>query len=771
MTFKTYQQLVAQLNCWSHAYHVLDAPLVSDSEYDAAFRELKKIEQQHPDWIVSESPTQRVGDIVSSVFRKIPHKIKMLSLENAFSLDDTVSFFEAAAKSLVNLEHFEKLDNLLAETTIKKAQELKTEFKELAVNELFEKLPIFSEPKLDGFAISLHYENGILIYGATRGNGEIGEDVTHTIRTIQSIPLKLQTNTPPEILEVRGEVFMTKAVFEQLNQNENVRSFVNPRNAAAGTIRQIDPKAAMERPLQFIPYGIGDYSGEREFTRHSQILSYFSEMGFKSNPNNHAFWATKTAFEQDYERMEKLRDTLPMEIDGIVYKIDDLALQQKLGFIARSPKWAVARKFPAQFVTTTLLGVDFQVGRTGVLTPVARLEPVFVGGVTVSNATLHNMDEIWRLKLRIGDKVEIYRAGDVIPKVKKVIAKGELRQKIIMPTHCPVCESEVKKTVKVIKAITNKKRKQICVAQVIKHIKYYTSHKRKKTTIYQCSDKQICTDQIIERIKFYALRKRKKTTTYHCSGGHFCAAQIAERIKYYASRNCMNIRQLGTKLIETLCEQGILNSVVDIYRLTIEDITNLEGQGEKNATKIFGSIEKSKKTTFATFLTALGIPQVGEENAKILAKNFKNLAALRSADIESLKQLSGFGKESKNAKTDKYVKANNVKDFFNDPIQNQLIDDLLTAGVHWDESESTETNLPLTGQTWVLTGTLSLPRNEIKMKLESLGAKVSGSVSAKTHYVLAGESAGSKLTQAQDLGVAIIDEAQFLEMVKPYDSN
>ncbi|MDD5227468.1 MAG: NAD-dependent DNA ligase LigA [Methylococcales bacterium] len=777
MTFKDYQQLVTQLNGWSHAYHVLDVPLVSDAEYDAAFRELQTIEKQCPTWIVSESPTQRVGDIVSSVFRKIPHEIKMLSLENAFSLEETNAFFLSAAKSLVNLEHFEKLDNLLAETTIKKAQELKSEFKELATSELFEKLPIFSEPKLDGFAISLRYENGILIYGATRGDGQIGEDVTHTIKTIQSIPLKLQTNTPPEILEVRGEVFMTKSVFEQLNQSENVRSFVNPRNAAAGTIRQLNPKAAMERPLQFIPYGMGDYSGEREFTRHSEILSYFGEIGFKTNQNCRAFLASENAFEQDYQRMEKLRDTLPMEIDGIVYKIDSLALQEKLGFIARSPKWAIARKFPAQAVTTKLLDVDFQVGRTGILTPVARLEPVFVGGVTVSNTTLHNMDEIERLNLYIGDKVEIYRAGDVIPKVKKVVAKGETRQKIIMPTHCPVCESEVKKTVKMVKTVKNKKRKQICTTQVIEHIKFYTSRKRKnikKNTIYHCSSRQIFAAQITERIKYYASRKRKKTTTYHCSGGHFCSAQIAERIKYYASRSCMNIRQLGTKLIEVLCEQGILNSVVDIYRLKIEDISSLEGQGEKNATKILAAIENSKKTTFATFLTALGIPDIGEESAKILAKNFKNLAALRSADIESLKKLPGFGKESKNLKTDKYVKANKVKDFFNDSIQNQLVDELIAAGIHWDEDESEiseDSTQPLAGQTWVLTGTLSSPRNEIKAKLERLGAKVSGSVSAKTTYVLAGEAAGSKLTQAQNLGVEIMDETQFLERIGTYDTN
>jgi DNA ligase (NAD+) len=695
MTFKDYQQLVAKLNCWSHAYHALDAPLISDSEYDAAFRELQNIEQENPDWLLPESPTQRVGDIVSSVFRKIPHEIKMLSLENAFSLEETISFFLlTAAKSLVNLEHFEKLDNLLADVSQTKAQALKSEFKKLATSELFEKLPIFSEPKLDGFAVSLRYENGLLVYGATRGDGEIGEDVTHTIKTIQSIPLKLQADTPPEILEVRGEVFMTKAVFEQLNQSANVRSFVNPRNAAAGTIRQIDPKAAMERPLQFIPYGIGAYSGETVFSYHSEILAYLTKLGFKSNPNNHTFWANKIAFDQDYQRMEKLRDTLPMEIDGIVYKIDSLALQEKLGFIARSPKWAVARKFPAQVVTTTLLDVDFQVGRTGVLTPVARLEPIFVGGVTVSNATLHNMDEIERLTLFIGDSVEIHRAGDVIPKVAKVAAQGDSRSKIVMPENCPVCNSPVIRV--------------------------------------------------------------ENQAAYRCSGGLACGAQIAERIKYYASRGCMNIRSLGTKLIDVLCEQGVLTNVADIYRLQIEDIASLEGQGEKNAAKILATIEASKNTTFATFLTSLGIAEVGESGAKNLANYFGSLEKLRAADIETLQQVPDVG----------LVTATNVRNFFDNPSQNQLVEDLLIAGVHWDESESNSaTEKFLSGQTWVLTGTLSSPRNEIKAKLESLGAKVSGSVSAKTTVVLAGEAAGSKLAQAEKLGVKILDENEFLEFI------
>jgi len=668
MTFIDYQKFVTQLNDWNHAYHVLNTPLVSDSEYDTEFRQLQSIEHENPNWLIPESPTQRVGDIVNSAFKKITHDVKMLSLSNAFSIDETIDFFVKAAK-------------------------------ELAIP--LEELDIFSESKLDGLAISLRYENGFLRYAATRGDGQIGEDVTHNIKTIQSIPLKLNAENPPKILDVRGEVFMIKAIFEQLNhlaQVQNSRLFVNPRNAAAGTIRQLNPKITAERALQFIPYGMGAYSGEIAFSRHSEILAYLVKLGFKSNQNNHNFSANKIAFEQDYQRMEILRESLPMEIDGIVYKIDSLNLQGKLGFISRSPKWAVARKFPAQIMITTLLDVDFQVGRTGVLTPVARLEPVFVGGVTVSNATLHNMDEIERLNLCIGDKVEIHRAGDVIPKIVKVVSEGKARQTIVMPDQCPVCNSRVKRI--------------------------------------------------------------ENQAAFRCSGGLACGAQIAERIKYYASRNCMNIRQLGSKVIEILCEKNVLTSVADIYRLQRNDITNLEGQGEKNATKILAAIEASKKTEFSTFLAALGIPEVGESGAKNLARYFKVLEKLRAAEIETLVQVPDVGE----------ITAGNVRAFFDDATNNQLVDDLLATGVTWDAHKIVEDLQPLTGETWVLTGTLNSPRNEIKVKLEQLGAKVSGSVSAKTTVVLVGEAAGSKLTQAEKFGVKILNEAQFLELMKSYEN-
>jgi len=402
-----YQQLVAKINQWDHEYYVLDNPSVPDAEYDRVFRELLALEAESPELITPESPSQRVGAKPITEFQKIEHRVKMLSLANAFSLEETYDFFDKAAK-------------------------------ELDISP--EALTVFSEPKLDGLAIAIHYQHGLLSYAATRGDGQVGEDVTHNIKTIRSVPLKLSGAKPPEKLEVRGEVFMPKAAFEKLNrlaQDNAGKVFVNPRNAAAGTVRQMNPKIAAERDLQFIPYGIGEYQGERDFSRHSEIIDYLTTLGFRKSLHCHAFQGSFAAFEKNYQRMEEVRDTLPMEIDGIVYKIDSLAQQTALGFIARSPKWAIARKFPAQQVVTRLLAVDFQVGRTGVLTPVARLEPVFVGGVTVSNATLHNMDEIERLRLCIDDRIEIQRAGDVIPKVIKVV------EHIKLETYIPLFKKPI----------------------------------------------------------------------------------------------------------------------------------------------------------------------------------------------------------------------------------------------------------------------------------------------------------------------------------------
>jgi DNA ligase (NAD+) len=546
-----YNYLVSTINQWDHEYYVLDNPSVSDAEYDLAFRKLLAMEAENPELITAQSPSQRVGAKPIDDYVKIEHTVKMLSLANAFSLEETYGFFEKAAKEF-NISPSE--------------------------------IEIFSEPKLDGLAISIHYDNGLLSYAVTRGDGQVGEDVTHTVKTIKSVPLKLATTHPPKKLAVRGEVFMPKAAFEKLNRlavENNSKVFVNPRNAAAGTIRQMNPKIAAARDLQFIPYGLGDYEGQRTFTRHSEILEYLHTLGFKKNPYCYAFSGSFEKFEKNYQIMEQARENLSMQIDGIVYKIDSLELQTSLGFIARSPKWAVARKFPAENVVTQLLSVDFQVGRTGVLTPVARLEPVFVGGVTVSNATLHNMDEIERLGLCIGDSIEIQRAGDVIPKVVKVVATSADRTPIVMPDRCPVCHAAIEKT--------------------------------------------------------------EGQAAFRCTGGLTCAGQGAERIRYYASRKFMNIINLGTKLIELLHGKGRLKTIADIYSLKLSDIADLEGQGEKSAQNVLASIEASKKTKLGTFLGALGIHEVGEEGAKSIAKYFKNLEAIANASFEDLMQVPDIG--------------------------------------------------------------------------------------------------------------------------------
>jgi DNA ligase (NAD+) len=658
-----YNELVANINQWDHEYYVLDSPSVSDAEYDQAFRKLLDLEAENPQLLTPVSPSQRVGGKPIDDYVKVAHKVKMLSLANAFTIEETYDFFEKAARELdVNLSS----------------------------------LLIFSEPKLDGLAITIHYEHGIFSYAATRGDGQVGEDVSHNIRTIKSVPLRLMTDNPPKKLEVRGEVFMTKDGFARVNQDAqktDTKVFVNPRNAAAGTVRQMNPKIAAERDLQFIPYGIGDYENLQSFSLHSEILDYLTAIGFKKSSYCRAFSGNFKNFEENYRFMEEMRNQMPMEIDGIVYKIDSIALQQSLGFLARSPKWAIARKFPAQTATTQLMDVDFQVGRTGVLTPVARLVPVFVGGVTVSNATLHNMDEIERLDLRIGDTVEIQRAGDVIPKVVRVVQEGENRKSIDMPANCPVCNANVERT----------------------------------------------TGQ----------------AAFRCTGGLTCRAQGAERIRHYASRKFMNITHLGTKLIEVLYEQGTLTNIADIYDLKAEDIVCLEGQGEKSAQNVLESVEKSKATTFGSFVGALGIHEVGGEGAKNIARYFKTIDALIAASYEDMLEVPDVGP----------VTAKNLVDFFKEEKNKAIVHRIIAAGVRWPEQEFNQLkDQTLAGQTWVLTGTLEhLTRHEAKSFLESLGAKVAGSVSNKTSCVLAGVDAGSKLTKAKSLGVKVIEEATFIE--------
>ncbi|TSA41927.1 MAG: NAD-dependent DNA ligase LigA [Methylococcaceae bacterium] len=656
-----YEHLLALLNRWDHAYYVLDNPDVSDAEYDALWQEVCALEALYPAWVTSASPTQRVGGKALDSFQKIEHRIKMLSLANAFSLPETCQFFARAAQEL---------------------------------DQTTETLSLVSEPKLDGLAISIVYQKGVLAYAVTRGDGLVGEDVTHTIKTIKSVPLRLLTPTPPEIIEVRGEVFMPKAAFATLNaqaEDTATRRFVNPRNAAAGTVRQMDPSIAAARALQFIPYGLGAYQGTKVFTKHSDIIAHLTTLGFKANPYSQTLLASLESLTDNYQLMAEVRDSLPMEIDGIVYKIDDLAQQTSLGFNARTPKWAVARKFPAQLQHTRLDAVDFQVGRTGVITPVARLTPVFIAGVTVSSATLHNMDEIERLGVCLGDEVEIQRAGDVIPKIVRVVKHGQPRQVICMPTHCPVCQA------------------------------------------------------VIERSAGQA--------AYRCSGGLRCAAQAVEHIIHYASRKCMNINHLGSKLVEALHAQGVLTTIADIYTLAVNDIAELEGYGEKSAQNVIAAINASKATRLATFISALGIPEIGEESAKTLAHYFKNLTALQQASAEEILHVPDIGP----------VMARQCVAFFANANNQAIIQLILNAGVHWvDEATEHSVEKILAGQTWVITGTLSRPRNEIKMLLERLGAKVAGSVSKKTHCVLAGEDAGSKIAKAHELAVTVIDEATFM---------
>jgi DNA ligase (NAD+) len=810
-----YQQLITTLNQWGYEYYVLDNPTVADAHYDQAFRELLSLEAEHPDWVTPDSPSQRVGAQPIDEFRKVEHRVKMLSLANTFSIEETYQFFEKAAKELDMSP---------------------------------EQLTIVSEPKLDGLAIAIHYEHGQFSYAATRGDGQIGEDVSHNIKTIKSVPLKLSANPPPAKLEVRGEVFMPKAAFAKLNglaEANDGKTFVNPRNAAAGTIRQMDPKIAAGRDLRFIPYGIGEFQGEPIFTTHSDILAYLSRLGFRKSHPCYTFSGNSAKFAANYALMEKIRDELPMEIDGIVYKIDSLALQNALGFIARSPKWAVARKFPAQLMVTRLLDVDFQVGRTGVLTPVARLEPVFVGGVTVSNATLHNMDEIGRLGLCIGDSVEIQRAGDVIPKISKVIPQKTNDINIINRGH----------TFRIIDRFKVNQYLPINAINLIypeKHSINYEGQKNYQLSIpfavksfqirnfgFQINQRlelkfseitrfinrlvknrlAIEIDGIVYRINSLALqnalkifersprwansrkfspqllqskrtlgwRKIQKISktgasqrkqiimplhcpvcgaaviratgqaAYRCTGGLSCAAQGAERIRHYASRKCMNIVNLGTKLIEALYGKGILQTIADIYTLKASDIADLEGQGEKSAQNVLASIAVSKSTRLGTFISALGIPEIGEESAKAIARYFKNYPAIASATVEELMQVPDIGP----------VMAKNIVAFFQDEKNRAIVQAIMDAGVSWpDEVGEPPQAQSLIGQTWVITGSLSTPRDQIKALLESLGAKVAGSVSKKTTYVLAGEDAGSKLAKAQELGVSVVDEAEFDRLIK-----
>jgi DNA ligase (NAD+) len=662
------EQLHQQLNQANYQYYVLDDPQLPDAEYDRLFHRLKEIETSHPEFLTSDSPTQRVGAAPLSHFEQVTHEVPMLSLDNAFDAQDMRDFNRRVS------ERIKQVDDVL----------------------------YACEPKLDGIAVSLLYEDGLLVRAATRGDGAVGENITQNIRTVPSIPLKLLGENYPAVLEVRGEVYMPKKGFNDFNEKALAREeklFVNPRNAAAGSLRQLDPKITAARPLEFCCYSLGRADGGEVPAKHSEILNQFSKWGFKINPEMRVVTGIEGCLEY-YDQLAEKRNALAYEIDGIVFKVDDINLQQQLGFVSRAPRWAIAHKFPAQEEMTLLKEVEFQVGRTGAITPVARLEPVFVGGVTVSNATLHNMDEIVRLGVMVGDTVVIRRAGDVIPQIVNVVEskRPENAKSIMFPTTCPVCDSH------------------------------------------------------IERIEGEAVSR--------CSGGLVCAAQRKEAIKHFASRKAMDIDGLGDKLVEQLVDEGLIESFLDLYSLQLDDLLKLERMGEKSAQNLLASIEVSKKTTLPKFLYSLGIREVGVATAQNLVNHFLDLKVLVKADLDALLEVDDVGP----------IVAEHILSFFAEPHNQKIIDGLLKIGIAWPVIEKKdESELPLAGQTFVVTGTLaSMGRDQAKDYLQRLGAKVAGSVSAKTHGLVAGEKAGSKLTKAQNLDVPVLDETAFLELLSQH---
>lgn len=654
------------LRQYEYEYHVLDNPTVPDSEYDRLFHQLKVLELEHPELVRPDSPTQRVGAKPLSGFSQIHHEIPMLSLDNAFSDEEFYAFVKRIEDRLIVLPPL---------------------------------LTFCCEPKLDGLAVSILYVNGVLTQAATRGDGATGEDITANIRTIRNIPLQLLTDNPPARLEVRGEVFMPHAGFERLNEQaleHGEKTFANPRNAAAGSLRQLDPNITSKRPLVLNAYGIGIAEGVDLPSTHYDRLQWLKSIGIPVNPEICLCNGTDEVL-AFYRDIQNKRSSLGYDIDGTVLKINEIALQNELGFISKAPRWAIAYKFPAQEELTVLNDVEFQVGRTGAITPVAKLEPVFVAGVTVSNATLHNGDEIARLDIAIGDTVVIRRAGDVIPQIIGVLheRRPSYAKSIIFPTNCPVCDSQ------------------------------------------------------IIRIEGEAVAR--------CTGGLFCAAQRKEALKHFVSRKAMDIDGVGGKLIEQLVDRELIHTPADLFKLDLTTLIRLERMGPKSAENALNSLEKAKNTTLARFIFALGIREVGEATALNLANHFKTLDALKSANLEQLQEVQDVGA----------VVANRIYVFWREAHNVAVVDDLIAQGVHWETVEVKEAGENLfKGKTVVLTGTLmQMGRNEAKALLQQLGAKVSGSVSSKTDFVIAGDAAGSKLTKAQELGVAVLTEEEFLSQI------
>ena len=672
------------LNTYGHHYYVLDAPSVPDAEYDRLFRELQLLEAAHPELLTSDSPTQRVGGKPLDAFSSVQHAIPMLSIRT--ETDTTAS----------GAEHFDERIR-----------------KELGLDPSDDLVEYVAELKFDGLAMSLRYEDHVLVQAATRGDGEWGEDVTQNIRTIGQIPLRLPADAP-KLLEVRGEVYMARADFEALNDRQrtriasgekNEKTFVNPRNAAAGAVRQLDSSIAAQRPLSFFAYGLGDITPQSEggiaFSSHFDFLLQLKKWGF---PVANQTQCVKGAagLVQFHQAIAQERDALPFDIDGVVYKVNSLEAQQRLGFVTREPRWAVAHKYPAQEELTTVQAIEVQVGRTGKLTPVAKLTPVFVGGVTVTNATLHNEDEARRKDVRVGDTVIVRRAGDVIPEVVSVVLEKRMQdaQLFTMPSHCPVCSS-------------------------------------------------------------LAVREEGEAD-YRCTGGLFCRAQRKQAILHFAHRRAVEIEDLGDKLVEQLVDAGIVNTLPDLYKLGLTALSQLDRMAEKSAANVLAGIEKSKSTTLPKFLFGLGIRHVGEATAKELSRHFGTLDAIMDATLDQLLQVSDVGP----------TVAQSIRTFFDQAHNREVVEQLKACGVHWKEGvASAGASLPLTGQTFVLTGTLqTMGRDEAQAKLEMLGAKVSGSVSKKTHAVVAGAEAGSKLEKAQSLGVTVLDESAFQELLASHAS-
>jgi DNA ligase (NAD+) len=659
-----YQSLCNLIARYDHEYYVLDAPSVPDSEYDRVYHELQSLEHEHPSLITPNSPTQRVGGNSANAFNSITHRQAMLSLNNAF-LDSELEAFDKRIRDTLGQKNVE-----------------------YAV-----------EPKFDGLAITLTYENGVFIQGATRGDGYTGEDVTHNLRTMKAIPLRLRTDKPPRLLEVRGEVLMLKRDFEKLNQTQaekNDKLFANPRNAAAGSLRQLDPRITAKRPLTFFAYGLGVAEGVAPLVSHSAAMDYLEALHFPVSTVR-ATVSGLAGLRNYYEKIGQLRNTLPFDIDGVVYKVNAFNLQNELGFVSRAPRWAIAHKFPAQEALTLVEDITVQVGRTGAITPVARLKPVFVGGVTVTNATLHNEDEVRRKDVHVGDTVSVRRAGDVIPEVVSVLLERRPAnaRRFEMPASCPECGSHIMRPV----------------------------------------------DEAVAR----------------CTGGLVCPAQRKQAIIHFASRRAMDIEGLGEKLVDQLVEAGLVHTLADIYRLDLETLSNLERMAKKSAQNILDALEHSKTTTLARFIYALGMRNVGEATAKDLAKHFGKLSALMQADTEALLQVNDVGP----------IVADSILNFLGETHNQEVVAALLVAGITWPETEGKQTTQGhLAGKTFVLTGTLpTLSRDDAKEMIEAMGGKVSGSVSKKTDYVVAGADAGSKLDKAQELGIALLDETALLTLL------